>query len=1047
MQTPDQSKRQAEHAIQLRILSNGNPVTNDFNGLSHDLIGDSYSDTLNIIGTALRNANNPRQVDLYTGGGASFLYDYLVDASWAAQVTAGLGAEGQQFTNPTGSTYKVYSDLPACIAQAHIDFPSASPVPTIFIKAGTYTANVTNVASPGLRIIGQGASRVFLGNATSASPYLPLGSQAWISGVSLQANSAAPGIQTSRDLWMEDCIIVGGTSSSAYGVSVTGAGAALLHMSQCDLSGLYAVRNITPASISDITKNRFTSCTVGISLGANSNVTDNAFTSCRVPIQLENNADEVLIDHNNFYSTLTACIKTLSGGAGDIAIRNNFTDGTPIFLDCSSLVDSSLNLRSGWVIADNNGNLNTGGVVIAFPATAKQASWEIHDNSFTADGAASFSSGAYGWPGMKAYNNAVRTTTTASNDLALEPVHPGITRSLTGDIYWVDDDVPMVIGVAACTIRFGDTDVAVARQLLTLPIDAINYLEINSAGTFQQNPTAFSAGTYHVLKVVTGHSGIYSTYVSHVDVGGMLYVGAAASGAGGPASNADSFVVISDDPDLTAERTLTAGNGVGFTDGGATGLVTLNLKDLTGAWTQAGVFPISHAGNLTVLKHASFGAGAAVDPNLIVNVKEQFNDPAASPVAVGGQLVTNLSALNSLGATAMGFTNVLQGGFEQTGIMTGALGSFLITGAGTIADDIRSFDAEATIITGRVKKRTGFYVGDAANAGVLDTQYGVYSEALVGATTNWFIYSLGGKSSHLDSFSIGSNSTPSASAILDLTNAANLALLTPAIVTASRPAGVNGLIYYDSTTNKFVAYQNGAYINMISAGSSPLTTKGDLWGFSTVDARIPIGTNGQALVADSAQTLGLKWAKLLSANLDATGNKQGLYFTGAAALLPTTNPSGAVTTTETATNKVNYRGPSFAAQPGADKYCTWAQIQLPANYDAGTFTAQFDFIPVASDASAAHTVIWGVELLILPTGTTVDTAWGTRVTVSTTLAANQAGNQLISAVSGAVTAGGTPAAGSVLYIRVSRINTDTNTGAMILQGVSVKYTTTASISV
>ena len=41
---------------------------------------------------------------------------------------------------------------------------------------------------------------------------------------------------------------------------------------------------------------------------------------------------------------------------------------------------------------------------------------------------------------------------------------------------------------------------------------------------------------------------------------------------------------------------------------------------------------------------------------------------------------------------------------------------------------------------------------------------------------------------------------------------------------------------------------------------TPLTTKGDLFGYSTADARIPIGTNGQVLTADSAETLGLKWA-------------------------------------------------------------------------------------------------------------------------------------------------------------------------------------------
>lgn len=41
--------------------------------------------------------------------------------------------------------------------------------------------------------------------------------------------------------------------------------------------------------------------------------------------------------------------------------------------------------------------------------------------------------------------------------------------------------------------------------------------------------------------------------------------------------------------------------------------------------------------------------------------------------------------------------------------------------------------------------------------------------------------------------------------------------------------------------------------------ASPLTTKGDLWGYSTVDTRLPVGTNGQILSADSTQPTGLKW--------------------------------------------------------------------------------------------------------------------------------------------------------------------------------------------
>ncbi|HED37163.1 MAG TPA: hypothetical protein ENI76_02810 [Ignavibacteria bacterium] len=43
-------------------------------------------------------------------------------------------------------------------------------------------------------------------------------------------------------------------------------------------------------------------------------------------------------------------------------------------------------------------------------------------------------------------------------------------------------------------------------------------------------------------------------------------------------------------------------------------------------------------------------------------------------------------------------------------------------------------------------------------------------------------------------------------------------------------------------------------------GASPLTTKGDVAGYDTVDARIPVGADGQVLTADAVQALGVKWA-------------------------------------------------------------------------------------------------------------------------------------------------------------------------------------------
>ena len=73
-----------------------------------------------------------------------------------------------------------------------------------------------------------------------------------------------------------------------------------------------------------------------------------------------------------------------------------------------------------------------------------------------------------------------------------------------------------------------------------------------------------------------------------------------------------------------------------------------------------------------------------------------------------------------------------------------------------------------------------------------------------------------------------------------------------------------------------VLVQNGLTATTISATTYqglPLTNKGDIFTFSTVNTRLGVGANGTILMADSAATTGNKWVALSG---DVTINTSGV---------------------------------------------------------------------------------------------------------------------------------------------------------------------------
>lgn len=129
-----------------------------------------------------------------------------------------------------------------------------------------------------------------------------------------------------------------------------------------------------------------------------------------------------------------------------------------------------------------------------------------------------------------------------------------------------------------------------------------------------------------------------------------------------------------------------------------------------------------------------------------------------------------------------------------------------------------------------------------------------------------------------------------------------------------------GVLYFRSTgaTTYFDYFQAGF--------SSPLTTKGDLYTYSTTDARLGVGSNGQVLTAASGQATGLQWSTPTSGSMtlisttsfsstattlsSISGSYQELFLRIKGCYGSNTNPLKVIFNSDTSTNAYGTTGNS-----------------------------------------------------------------------------------------------------------------------------------------
>ncbi len=322
----------------------------------------------------------------------------------------------------------------------------------------------------------------------------------------------------------------------------------------------------------------------------------------------------------------------------------------------------------------------------------------------------------------------------------------------------------------------------------------------------------------------------------------------AISGSGGGGGG-----ITSINGDSTAAQVIAAGTGISVSSSGGTTTITNTSPGGSGTVTSVSVTTANGVSgtvaNPTTTPAISLTLGA-ITPSSVAAVGT-VTGSNLSGTNTGDQTITLTGDVTGSGSSSFAAT-IAANAVTNAKLAQMAAHTFKGNNTGSTAD---ALDLTQTQLTAEINQFTTTLQGVVPGSG--------------GGTAN-FLRADGTWATPPDTTGItqltgdvtaGPGSGSQAAALVATTNAT---LTTLSGLTTAASLATVGTVTSGTWNATTIAINHGGTGQVTAPAAfdalSPLTTKGDLVAYSTTNDRLPVGSNGQVLTADSAQTLGVKWS-------------------------------------------------------------------------------------------------------------------------------------------------------------------------------------------